>query len=147
LFILHCSLKRGCLKSHEATSSIRNGGRDKSQIIALLEDNFTFESASFVVVGVAGLPSVITEGGDSTQKAFTHFVRKGIFLFREYQASLNSLIKKSPALRAKLFFVVGVAGFEPATSCSQRFMLGYYLFMIYCAYSQYLQGFKIFFHN
>ena len=64
-----------------------------------------FGSKMFFVVGVAGLPAVILVGGGLNKKVRT---------------------------TSRTFLFVGVAGFEPATSCSQRGEKGYYFLPIYC---------------
>jgi len=46
-------------------------------------------------------------GGGLNRKSLHSLRSSGHFLFREFQASLNSLHKKSPALRAKLFLLSG----------------------------------------
>jgi len=57
------------------------------------------------------------------KKPGAHSVRFGLFcFFLRMKASfqLEKKQKSPPAFSGKAFSVVGVAGFEPATSCSQR---------------------------
>ncbi len=72
--------------------------------------------SAFLFITSAGLPAVILKDGNPTEKSCTAF--RFFFLSLRLASKLAASLKKKNPL-SRDFSVVGVAGFEPATSCSQ----------------------------